>query len=45
MSHSVDPTDLAATLHSLLLGFLAQRSLLGDTDLQMHARGIAALMS
>jgi AcrR family transcriptional regulator len=44
VSRSADPADLAATLHSLLLGFLAQRALLGDADPQMHARGIAALM-
>ena len=41
---SVDPADLAATLHSMLLGFLAQQALLGEVDPKAHARGIAALI-
>lgn len=44
ISESVDAADLAATLHSLFLGFLAQQALLGDVDPRMHARGIAALI-
>jgi len=43
-SRSAHQADLAVTLDSLLLGFLARWALPGDVDLQMHARGIAALL-
>jgi AcrR family transcriptional regulator len=44
VDESMDPADLAATLHSMLLGFLAQRALLGEADPKSHARGVAALI-
>ncbi len=44
VAESADPADLAATLHSMLLGFLAQLALLGEADPKAHARGVAALL-
>jgi TetR/AcrR family transcriptional regulator, transcriptional repressor of aconitase len=44
VAESADPADLAATLHSMLLGFLAQLALLGEADSKAHARGVAALL-
>lgn len=45
VAESVDPADLAATFHSMLLGYIAQLALMGEADPKAHARGVAALMA
>jgi len=43
VSASIDPNGLAQLLASIVLGFVAQRSLTGDADAEAHAAALAAL--
>ena len=38
-----DPEEVAQLLSSIILGYVAQRALAGDTDLHAHARALDAL--